>query len=349
MNFASDNWAGPSRAVAEALEAARAGSAPAYGADEWTRRAEERFAELFEREVRVFFVATGTAANALSLATASTPGGVILAHAESHAADSEAGAVEFASGMRLARIAGPLGRITPEALEATLKRYGSVMAGRAVALTLSQATELGTVYSPGEIAALAAIAHEAKLVVHMDGARFANAVVGLGAGPADVTWRAGVDILSFGGTKNGCWCAEAIVVFDQRLAADLPFALKRAGHVLSKARFVAAQFLAYLEGGHWLDNAVHANAMAQRIGEGLPPGGPVRLAWASEANEVFLIWPRALGARLAGRGARFHEWQTEALPEGVWVGADEQLVRLVTSFATRPEEVGRLLDALGEG
>lgn len=335
MNFASDNAAGIAPPILQALAAANTGFALGYGNDDWTRGVERRFAELFEREVAVFLVPTGTAANALALAHVSPPWGAVLCHAESHVATDECGAVEFFAGVKLIEIAGEGAKITQEALRATLARgRGAPHSVTPSALSLTQATELGTVYTHSELRALAEIAHARGLAVHMDGARFANALVRLGGSAAEATWKAGVDVLSFGATKGGALAAEAVIFFDPARAAGMPSRRKRAGHLLSKHRFLAAQIEAYLADDLWLRLARHANAMAQRLAEGLAAIG-VAPAWPVEANEVFARLPRPADARLRAAGASYYAW-----PEtGVALAPDEILVRLVTSFATTAEEV----------
>ena len=211
------------------------------------------------------------------------------------------------------------------------------------ALSISQVSECGTVYSLEEIAALSRICREKGLALHMDGARFANALVALGCSAAEMTWKAGVDILSFGATKNGCLMAEAVIVFDMPLAESLAYRRKRAGQTISKGRLIAAQFEGYFENGHWLGNARHANGLAARLAEGLAALPGVRLAWPAEANEVFPILPKALDEALRAAGAAYHPWTDLSLPQKERVGDDERLVRLVVSFATSPEEVDGVL------
>jgi threonine aldolase len=213
------------------------------------------------------------------------------------------------------------------------------------ALSISQASECGLVYRPDEIAALGRVCRAQGLALHMDGARFANALVALGCTPAEMTWKAGVDLLSFGATKNGCLAAEAIVVFDKALAETLEYRRKRAGHLLSKGRFLGAQFEAYFAGGHWLANARHANAMARRLAAALEALPAVRLAWPCEANEVFAILPHAVDAALREAGAVYHPWSAVSLPPGERLQGDERLVRLVASFATTAAEVDAFVDA----
>jgi threonine aldolase len=344
VNFASDNWAGATPEVMASLQRHNGGFAPAYGGDALTAAVRQRFSAIFERDVEVFFTGTGTACNALSMAAVARPGGLIICSADAHLRNDEYGASEFfTGGMKPVTVPCRLGKIAAADLEATLARYpAGNRTGRSVVLSLTEATEAGTLYSVNEIAALAGIAHAAGLVAHMDGARFANAVAGLGVRPADLTWKAGIDLMSFGGTKNGCWAAEAIVVFEPGRWPDLDILKSRAGHTFSKARFVAAQFEAYLGNDHWLQSARHANGMARRLADQLTQGGRARLAWQAEANEVFPVLPKATVARLRAAGAMFHPWPVDE----VEVGPDEELVRLVLSWATSEAEIDRFVGLL---
>ena len=254
MFFASDNWAGAAPEIVEAVarEAARYGTA--YGESEIDRAVERKFAEIFEREVAVFFVATGSAANALALASVNKPGGVIFCHSDSHIMVDECGGVEFLTGgARLAGVEGHAGRLDPQRVAAAIARFepGFVHSGQPMAVSITQMSEAGTVYGIDQIRAISAIARERGLPLHMDGARFANALSHLVVSPAEMTWKAGVDVLSFGGTKNGCIGAEALVIFDPAKAAEAPYLRKRAGQLFSKSRFIAAQFDAYFRDGLW--------------------------------------------------------------------------------------------------
>jgi threonine aldolase len=316
MIFASDNWAGASPPVLDAVVRANAGPARAYGGDDATARVEARFREVFERDLAVFAVSTGTAANALSLAALAPPWGGIVCHETAHVMEDECGAPEFfTGGAKLMGLPGEGAKIALADLSAFLAepRRGPHNLQPA-ALSLTQATENGTVYAPAEVAALAGAARGKGLGVHMDGARFANAVAALGVSPAEATWKAGVDVLSFGATKNGCLAAEAVVVFDRERAVHMAERRMRAGHLLSKGRFLAAQLEAYLDDDHWLANARHANAMAARLADGLARLPGVRLAWPAEANEVFPILPDTLDAALRAAGAVFHPWSPRNLP-----------------------------------
>ena len=342
MHFASDNWAGAHPAIAAALTEHATGFAAAYGTSELDRRVEQRFSEIFERDVAVYFVSTGTAANALSMSAVARPGGVAFAHRGAHMLEDEGGAPEFLTGgARLCPVDGHLGRMDPVALDHAIRRYPPefVHAGQPMAASITQTTEVGTVYRRDDIAAIAAVCSSHGIPLHMDGARFANAMVSLDCTPAEMTWKSGVDILSFGGTKNGCWCAEALVVLNPDIGRELPFLRKRAAQLFSKTRFVSAQFEAYFAGDLWLDSARHANAMALRLAELMQASAKLRLAWQPEANEVFAILAADLRRSLADAGAVFHEWNT---PHGFQVvGEGEVLCRFVTSFATTDDDIDR--------
>jgi threonine aldolase len=276
----------------------------------------------------VFPVSTGTAANALSLATLCPPHGAVLCHAESHIVMDECAATEFlGAGLRLVGLPGAGGKVAPAAVEAALPAFRrGVHSSLPSAVSLTQATEYGTVYTPDEVAALTAAARRANLAVHMDGARFANALCHLGCSPADITWRAGVDVLCFGATKNGACGAEAVIFFDRAKVRDFEYRRKRSGHLLSKMRFASAQLLAYLANDLWLRHASAANAQAARLAAGLAGAPGVELAQPTQANEVFAYLPEGLAARLRAEGATFYDWEPPA--------AGRVLVRLVTSFAT---------------
>lgn len=341
MNFASDNTAGIDPVILAAIAEANSGYARGYGNDDWTHAAERRFAEIFEREVAVFLVPTGTAANALALAQICPPWGVVFCHADSHIATDECGAPEFfGAGIKLVGLAGDGAKIAPQTLAAALAGYGGHSPHQmvAAALSLTQASEAGTIYRVAEIAALAEMTHARSLAVHMDGARFANALVRLNATPAQMTWRAGVDVLSFGATKGGALAAEAVVIFDPERAAFFGERRKRAGHLLSKHRFLAAQFLAYLGGDRWLDLARHANAMADRLADRLAAVG-LHPVWPVEANIVFVAIPRTLEAKLQAAGATYYVRPSDGLD----LGSDKVLIRLVTSFTTETSDIARFV------
>jgi threonine aldolase len=346
MNFASDNWAGVHPAIAENLTRHSGGFEPAYGAGGLDKSVEATFRAIFERDVSVYFVATGTAANALSIAAFNRPGGITFCHQSAHVAEDECGAVEYLTGgSRLCLIPGANGKMDLAALEKAIARNPAafVHGGQPMGITLTQATEAGTVHSLEEIRAVSAIAKANSLPLHMDGARFANALVSISCTPAEMTWKSGVDILSFGATKNGCWCAEAIVVFNKELDAQMPFLRKRAAQLFSKSRFIAAQFEAYFAEDLWLDNARHANALAAGLGDALAATGHARLHGTVQANEVFAILNNNNIERLRNSGAVFYDWPA---PEDGAVGKDETMIRLVTSFATQEVDIANLIEAL---
>lgn len=346
MFFASDNGLGVSDKVMRAILAANEGARLAYGHDEGTQAVERQLSDLFEREVAAFLVATGTAANGLALSLITPPWGVVLCHDESHVMEDECCGPEFfTGGAKLVGIHGPGAKITPEALKAAIGRLGTRVPHHAPlhAVSLTQATELGQVYSVAEVEALAAIARTSGARVHMDGARFANAVARLGCTPAEITWKAGVDVLSFGTTKCGTLACEAVVCFDPALATDMVRRRMRAGHLVSKHRFLAAQMEAFLDGGHWLDLARHANAAAGRLGDGLARLPGIRLPYRPAANSLFPIVRDDIVAALQAAGAVFATWSDRGLPEGERAGAGETMIRLVTSFATREADVDRFV------
>lgn len=350
MNFASDNWAGAAPAVMSALARHNTGFAPAYGTDPLTDSIGEKFNEIFEREVAVFFVATGTAANSLALAAYGKPGGAIFCHRDSHIQVDECNCPEFMTGGgKLVSVSGGDGKFTPDALKDAMSAFpdGVVHHGQVASVSISQATESGTAYTLDEIAAIKDVAAGRSVPLHMDGARFANALVTLGCSPAEMTWKAGVDVLSFGATKNGCWCAEAAIFFDLEAAKGFEYFRKRGGHLFSKSRFVAAQFDGYFEEGSWLRTAGHANAMATRLADGIRDLGG-RTAWNVEANELFPILKRHQFEKLEAAGARLYEWPAKDLTENVAPAQDEVCLRMVTSFATSDEDVDSFLKVLAE-
>lgn len=332
MNFCSDNTAGAHPKIIEAVAAANRDRVMPYGNDDLTRRIEARISEIFERDCAVALVGTGTAANALALAALCPAYGAVLCHPDSHINRDECGAPEFyTGGAKLIGVDGAHGRIAAPDLDAAIAAAGAGLVHHAqpAAVSLTQATEAGTIYRPADIAAIAAVAHRHGLAVHVDGARFANALVGLGVTPAEASWRAGIDALSFGATKNGAFAAEAVVFFDRAKAASLGFRRKRAGHLWSKMRFLAAQFEGYLAGDLWLDNARHANRQAAELARGLETIPGARIEHPVEANEIFVTLPEAVVAGLEADGFKFYRW----------LGPGTQLLRLVTAFDTDPGDV----------
>ncbi len=346
MNFASDNSAGAAPEILEAITASSQGDAPAYGADDYSARAAAKLSETFETKVATFLVATGTAANALALSALTKPWEAVFCHEESHVHDDECGAPEFyTGGAKLVGIAGEGAKITPASLRETLTRFprGLVKSCQPGALSLSQATESGTLYRVDEISELCDVAHAAGIGAQMDGARFANALVASGLTPAEMTWRAGIDVLSFGATKNGALACEAVVFFDRALAANFAYLRKRGGHTLSKGRFLGAQMEAYLRDGLRLRLARRANDAARRLSEGLTQAPGVRLAWPTEANEVFVVAPATTVSAWRAGGAMFHDWSARSMAAERAPREGEALVRLVTSFETDPADIDRLV------
>jgi threonine aldolase len=336
IDYRSDNTGRAAPEILEALIRANQDTALGYGADEWTASLQRRFSELFETTVRVFPVATGTAANALSLAAISPSWGIVYCSEQAHINTSEANAAGFfGGGLKLAPIGGEHGRIGVRQLAETLAATvpGQLHRGQPAAVNLTQASDLGTVYPLDEIRAVAEAAKARGLRVHMDGARFANAVARLGCSPAGATWRAGVDIMSFGATKNGGALCDAIVVFAPELVDGLAVQLRRAGQVWSKMRFASAQLAAYVENGLWLDMARASNAIAARIASGIAGIPGVRLVAPVEVNEIFLELPGAVMDALEADGFGFYR-------------RGNTLARFVCRFDATEAEADALLAAL---
>ena len=332
--FSSDNMAGASPEVIAAITACNTGLALPYGNDELSQRLQRKVSDIFEHEASVFLVSTGSAANALSLATLTPPWGSVLTHVEAHINRDECGAPEFyTNGAKLVQLSGTQGKIDLVALKAqSCRMVGDVHSVQPSSVSISQATELGTVYSLDEIAAIGSVCREAGLGLHMDGARFANALAALGCSPAEMTWKAGVDVLSLGATKNGAFSVDAVVLFKKELASELAFRRKRAGQLNSKMRFLAAQVDAYLHNDLWLRNARQANAMAKVLWEGLKLIPGIELDGAPQTNILFCRMPAKIIDGLLAQGFRFYYDRWEP---GV--------VRLVTSFATEQADVDDLL------
>lgn len=343
MNFGSDNWAGAAPEIMDALRLANDGAAPAYGADAASQEAKAAFNEIFEKEVAVYFVATGGAANGLALSVLTPPYGMIFAHEESHIQMDECAGPEFLTGgAKILPLPGFAAKLTPEAVERGLRGFPERPPHGAPAqvLSLTQATECGAVYTCTELTALCDTAHANGLKVHLDGARFANALATLGCSPAEMSWKAGVDVLCFGGTKNGCIAAEAIVFFNPSDAGDIEFRRKRAGHLWSKQRFISAQFNGYFKDGLWLRLAAQANARAKSLSKRLGEIDGVKVWYPTQANEVFASFPDDIADRLREAGATFYPWVTPGDP------ANGAMQRLICSYATTDEEIDRFIAAV---
>ena len=336
MRFFSDNTASACPEILAALQSANHGLTRPYGEDEWTERLDRTFSAFFGREVRAFAVGTGTAANALSLATVSPPYGAIFAHQKAHIATDECGAPGFfTGGAQLMLLPGDHGRIAPQTFAAALAAPQDVHTVQPAVVSLTQPTESGTVYRAAELAEIASTAHARGLKVHMDGARFANAVAFLGCHPADITWRAGVDVLSFGATKNGALGAEAVVFFDTGLVRDFELRRKRAGQLFSKSRYLAAQLLAYIDSGVWRRNAERTNRQAREIGR----AAGTALLHPVEANEVFLALGLERRQALRAAGFEFYDSGVESAGEA----------RFVVSWDQPADDVPALCAALARG
>ncbi|WP_299838201.1 beta-eliminating lyase-related protein [uncultured Paracoccus sp.] len=345
MNFASDNAWCAHPAVMAALTDANQGAMMGYGADAVTAAAEAALREVLEApEAVIRFVATGTAANALVCAQLAPGFGRIYCHQDAHIETSECAAPEFfTGGAKLVTLPGPGGKIAPETLTEAIRRGagGGLNEGRNAMVSITNATEWGSLYSVAEVTALAEIAHAGGLPLHMDGARFANAVAGLGVTAADLTWRAGVDALCFGGTKNGAMGAEAMVFFDAARAENFDYRRKQTGHVFSKNRYLAAQMLALATDGLWLELGRLANAKAARLAEGiLAAGGGLILP--VQSNAVFATIPAAAHHRARSAGVRYHLW-----PDKSAEGLDPVPLRLVTAWDTPDEEIEGFLRLIG--
>jgi threonine aldolase len=339
MNFASDNTAPASPEILAALAAANDGALPSYGEDPITARVQATLAEIFGCALASYPVATGTAANVLALATLVRPFGGVICHEEAHVATDECGAPEFyTGGAKLVTLPGADGKIVPAQIEAVMARAQEHGVHHVMpeAVSITQATEWGTVYTPAEVAAISAVCRSHGLKLHMDGARFANALVHLGCTASALTWQVGVDVMSFGATKNGALAAEAVVFFDPALAVGFDRRRKRGGQLWSKMRFLSAQLEAYLAGDLWLRNAAHANRMAARLAEGLGALPGVEIVQRVEANEVFASMHPDLSKALARDGAHFYDW----IPVE---GRAAPVARLVTAFSTPPADVEAFL------
>ncbi len=337
QHFASDNYAGICPEALAALLAANDGHVRSYGDDEWTLQAADRLRELFETDCDVYFVFNGTAANSLALAALCQSYHSVICHHLAHVETDECGAPEFFSnGAKLLAVGGEQGKLTPAAIVEAVSRRSDIHHPKPKVVTLTQATEVGTVYRPDELRALAEAAHERGLRVHMDGARFANAVAGLGLSPAEMTWRAGVDVLCFGGTKMGLPVGEAVVFFDRRLAEDFSYRCKQAGQLASKMRFLSAPWLGILENGTWLRHAAHANAMARRLAAGVAEVAGLPALFPVDANGVFVRLPGRIEEGLRERGWLFYNF----------IGAGG--ARFMCGWDTAPETVDRLVGDVRE-
>ena len=338
VKFASDNVVGACPEVLDAIISANDGIASPYGNDEWSKNLQNKFSEIFEKEIIVYPTVSGTAANALALSALTPVFGNIYCHKLSHINTDECGAPEFyTGGAKLVTLKGVNGKITSEELSKNIGGVGIVHHTQPSVVSITQLCETGEAYQLDEISAISEIAHKNNLKMHMDGARFANALVSLDATPAEMTWKSGIDVLSFGATKNGCIAAEAIIFFKPELVGNLPFLMKRSGHLLSKMRFVSAQLEAYISNDVWLRNAKHANKMGKKLSEGLNSKSNIELAYPTYANEVFAKLPRAIIEHLNSEGYKMNEEELGG-----------KAVRLVTAWNTKESDVDQLLETISQ-
>ena len=336
--FASDNYAGICPEAWAALSEANAGHEVSYGNDTWTQKAADLLCEIFERDCEVFFVFNGTSANSLSLASLCQSYNSVLCHELAHVEVAECGAPEFFSnGAKVLLLAGANGKISPPEIERAVNKRTDLHYPKPRVVSVTQATEVGTVYSLDEIRGLVEVARRFGLRVQMDGARFANAVASLNVAPADLTWRAGVDVLCFGMTKNGIAVGEAVVFFDRELAREFDYRCKQGGQLASKMRFLSAPWTGMLKDGAWLRHATHANAMAKRLEAGLRALPRVKISYPVESNALFAKIPPAAEKQMHERGWKFYT--------GV-VTPDES--RLMCSWDTTAEDVDAFVADLGE-
>lgn len=338
MYFGSDNQTGASLKVLGMLAEANNEYSHGYGDDRWTDQAIEALKALFECDLEAYFVATGTAANSLALSCMVQPWEAILCHDSAHIILDESTAPElFTGGARLLSVSNGQGKITPEHLENYFQTIGTDYPHnvRATALSITQASESGLVYTPTEISALSRVAKGNGLSIHMDGARFANAVASQQVAPAELSWKAGVDVLCLGATKCGALCAEVVIFFNKELAKTFVHRRKRGGHLLSKGRVFGAQMVGWLQDDHWLELAKHANTQAAKLAEAINGIDGLQLVWPVESNELFVVMPKGLATYLRDAGAEFYDWYVDTLPPNVTLQDDQQFARLVTSFATQ--------------
>ncbi len=337
MKFLSDNTASVSPEIMQAMMDANTGRVPGYDSDAWSQRLHDVFSDFFETPVRAFAVTSGTAANCIALSVLCPPWGSIVCHEEAHIERDECGAPEFfTGGSKLTLAKGTDAKITPETFHQSIAHLQPMVhMVQPKILSLTQATELGCVYSVAEVTALAAAAKARNMQVQMDGARFANALVHLGCAPADITWRAGVDVLSFGAIKNGGMSSEAVIFFNPDRAADFDYRRKRSGHLVCKGRYLSAQLLAYIESGVWQRNASYTNAQARRVAA----AATAFLMHPVQANEIFLQLGDARIATLRAQGFEFYDWGLVNSGEARFVVSWDQPETEIDALVTALEQL----------
>jgi threonine aldolase len=347
MHFGSDNVVGASPKVLEALVAANSGAMSSYGEDDLAKAVEQRLSAIFERDVSLLLMSTGTAANGLALACLTPPWGEIYCHQDSHVMTDECGGPEqWTGGAKLTPLPGIGGKIMPATLKAALEapRRGIHSVAQS-SLSLTSLTECGTAYSATETAALATIAKQHGLKVHLDGARFSNALVASKSTPAELTWKAGVDVLCLGATKNGALAAEAVIFFNKELAETASYRRMRGGHLISKGRLLSSQFTGWLADDHWLELAVKANAAARRLATGLRKLPHLRLAWKVDGNELFVVMPEELEKKLLAQGFKFYRWRHLSMDPKSMPKKGEVLCRMVCSYMTENAVIDQFIAA----
>jgi threonine aldolase len=350
MQFGSDNQSGAAQQVLDTLISANTGFTHGYGDDHWCDLAKEALMQMFNCDLDVFFVATGTAANSLALSCLVQPWETILCHHQAHILLDESTAPEFFSGgARLVPITQHAGKLELRHLKYFFNSESPQIPHTPAvkALSITQTNEAGQVYSIKELSELISCAHGHNLHVHMDGARFANAVAALGCSPADITWKAGVDVLTLGATKCGALAAEAVIFFKREQAVNFIHRRKRSGHLISKGRFLGAQFVGWLKDDYWLALAKHANNQAQLLEKRLATYHNIKQIRKCHANEIFLIMPGELADSLQTAGAAFYQWPVLSLPKNISLDKKEVFVRLVTSFATTNEHISEFCNNIG--
>ena len=341
MYFGSDNQTGASSQVLNMLTEANHDYTHGYGDDRWTHQAIDALKTLFECDLDAYFVATGTAANSLALSCMVQPWESILCHDSAHIILDESTAPEmFTGGARMVPISKGEGKINPVQLNEYVQKTGTDYPHnvRPAALSITQASESGLVYTPTEVAALSVAAKASGLSFHMDGARFANAVASQQCTPAELSWKAGVDVLCLGATKCGALSAEVVIFFNKDLAHTFTHRRKRTGHLLSKGRLFGAQMVGWLQDDHWLELAQHANNQAAKLAKAIASIDGLTLAWPVESNELFVIMPKGLAEHLQAAGAEFYDWYECTLPANMTLGEDEMFARLVTSFVSQDSQ-----------
>jgi threonine aldolase len=349
MHFGSDNVVGASPQVIEAIVAANDGAMSSYGDDALAQEVEKKLGAIFEADVSVFLMATGTAANGLALGCLTPAWGEVFCHQDAHVMTDECGGPEqWTGGAKLTPLPGIGGKIGPETLKAALEapRRG-IHSVKPASLSVTNLTECGTAYSADETRELCSIAKHHGLAVHLDGARFSNALAGSKATPADLTWKAGVDVLCLGATKNGALAAEAVIFFDKALAETANYRRMRGGHLISKGRLLSSQFKGWLQDDHWLALAERANSSAARLAAGISRQNALRLAWPVNGNELFVVMPEPTEQKLLAEGYKFYRWRDASMPADERPGKGEVLCRFVCSYQTEDAAIDGFLAAAG--